>query len=75
MERSLQEGVQFSDIAILGDHVSFSFLKYLANNKTSSLINVSTVCLFTTLILGISTVQDFIKSVGKRSLLIFYMHC
>jgi len=41
---------------IRGTHVSFSCLKYFANNRASSLINVSSVCLLPTFILEISMV-------------------
>ncbi len=41
--------------AILGIHSFFSFLRYLANNRASSLINVSMVCRFPTFIRAIST--------------------
>ena len=40
---------------ILGNHAVFSSLRYLASNKASSLINVSIVSLFPTLILSTST--------------------
>lgn len=45
----------FHSRAIPGSQSFFSFRRYFASNKDSSLINVSSVCLLPTLILGIST--------------------
>jgi hypothetical protein len=41
----------------LGFHSFFSFLRNFANSRASSLINVSMVCLFPTLILSILTLE------------------
>ena len=45
--------------AVLGAHVFLSFLRYLANNKASSLTKVSIVCLSSTFILGIQGLPSY----------------
>src|SRR3989304_3910432 len=64
----------YTQIAILGFQSFRSFLKYLAVSNVSSLIRVSMVCFFPTLILGISTLdsrnalRSFIESLIWESL-------